>query len=136
VSERRAVVFDVDGTLIDSLRDIVGGVELALRRHGVTPPRSDVIAGFVGDGARQLVARSLGYDLDDARVGPVLATYLEYYEAHPVGHAVPMPGAVAALAALSAMPLAVCTNKPRGVTAGVLAPCAFGRRDDAGACSP
>jgi phosphoglycolate phosphatase len=120
VTEPRAVVFDLDGTLVDSRRDIVGGVEVALRRHGVTPPPSDVIAGFVGDGARLLVARSLGFGHDDARVEPVLATYLDYYAAHPVEHTAAMPGALAALAAL-AMPLAVCTNKPRAVTAGVLA---------------
>jgi 2-phosphoglycolate phosphatase len=115
------VVFDLDGTLVDSRGDIVGAVKVALSRHDVAPPDADVIAGFVGDGARLLIARALGVPEHDARVDPVLATYLTYYEEHPVDHTVPMPGALATLDALAGVPLAVCTNKPRRIADSVLA---------------
>ncbi|HEX3596116.1 MAG TPA: HAD-IA family hydrolase [Polyangiaceae bacterium] len=117
----RAVVFDLDGTLVDSRGDIVEAIEVALSRHGLALPSPDAIAGFVGDGARVLVARALGMETADPRVEPVLATYLEYYTAHPVEHTVPMPGALDALDALAPMPLAVCTNKPRDIAEKVLA---------------
>ncbi len=120
VSGIAGVVFDLDGTLVDSRRDIVGAVEVALSRHGVSPPPEDVIAGFVGDGARLLVARALGVDAGDERVEPVLATYLSYYEAHPAPNTVPMPGALTMLDAFGRWPLAVCTNKPRRIADRVL----------------
>jgi phosphoglycolate phosphatase len=114
------VVFDLDGTLIDSRRDIVTAVEVALSTHGVAPPPPDVIAGFVGDGARLLVARALSLPASTPRVDAVLATFLEYYEAHPADFTTPMPGAVAALAALERVPIAVCTNKQRRIAELVL----------------
>ncbi|HVW24022.1 MAG TPA: HAD-IA family hydrolase [Polyangiaceae bacterium] len=114
------VVFDLDGTLVDSRRDIVHAVEVALTSHGVAPPAPNVIATFVGDGARLLVARALALPLDEPRVDPVLETYLAYYEAHPVEHTTLMPGALSALDALDQMPLAVCTNKPRRIADLVL----------------
>jgi len=115
------VVFDLDGTLVDSRRDIVRAVEVALSEHGVAPPPPDVIAGFVGDGARLLVARALALPADERRVDAVLATFLAYYEAHPVEETTPMPGALATLTALAGVPLAVCTNKPRKIADLVLA---------------
>ncbi|HEX4335945.1 MAG TPA: HAD-IA family hydrolase [Polyangiaceae bacterium] len=115
------VVFDLDGTLVDSRRDIVGAVEVALSEHGIASPPADVIATFVGDGARLLVARALGMNTGDARVDPVLTTYLAHYEANPVDFTVPMPHAVAMLDAFDGVPLAVCTNKPRAIADLVLA---------------
>jgi phosphoglycolate phosphatase len=115
-----AVVFDLDGTLVDSRADIVDAVAFALAEHRATPRSPAEIASYVGDGARLLVARALGLRADDARVDAVLATFLARYEAHPADSTVPMPGALDALDALSALPLAVCTNKPRRVTELVL----------------
>jgi phosphoglycolate phosphatase len=114
------VVFDLDGTLVDSRRDIVTAVQAALSTHGVAPPAPEVIAGFVGDGARLLIARALSLPATAAGVDAVLATFLEYYEAHPADYTAPMPGALAALAALAHLPLAVCTNKPRRIADLVL----------------
>jgi len=116
----RAVVFDLDGTLVDSRADIVASARFALKVHG-EPDRADAdIARHVGDGARALVAGTLGAPLGSARVDPVLATFLDYYTAHPIDHTVPMPGALETLRALAALPLAICTNKPRRVTVALL----------------
>lgn len=122
------VVFDLDGTLVDSLHDIVHAVEVAMRAHGVAPPGPNVIAGFVGDGARLLVSRALGLSPTEPRVDAVLATYLAYYEAHPVENTVPMPGALEVLDALDGVTLAVCTNKPRHIADLVLSRLGISRR--------
>ena len=123
-----AVVFDLDGTLVESRHDIVAAVEFALSAHGVRPLGADVIAGFVGDGARLLVARALGRDGNDPEVEPVLATFLDYYAAHPVERTELMPFAVEALDALASLPLAVCTNKPRHIADLVLEGLGLSRR--------
>jgi 2-phosphoglycolate phosphatase len=113
-------VFDLDGTLVDSRADIVSAVAFALAEHGAPARSAEEIASFVGDGARLLVARALGLPNGDTHVEAVLATYLARYEAHPVDATAPMPGALAVLEALSELPLALCTNKPRRVTELVL----------------
>src|SRR5689334_22529651 len=84
-----AVVFDLDGTLVDSRADIVGAVAFALAEHRAVPRSPEEIASYVGDGARLLVARALGKPVDDARVDAVLATFLARYEAHPADSTVP-----------------------------------------------
>jgi phosphoglycolate phosphatase len=122
VSDRdlRAVVFDLDGTLIDSKADIVAAATFALAAHGAPPRTPDEIASFVGDGARELVARALGRSADWPEVTPVLETFLTYYAEHPATHARPMPGALATLDALASVPLALCTNKSRRVAGPLL----------------
>ncbi|HVU01567.1 MAG TPA: HAD-IA family hydrolase [Polyangiaceae bacterium] len=110
----RAVVFDLDGTLVDSRRDILGAAEHALRAHGrpVLPP--ETILGFVGDGARSLVARTFSLPVDAPEVDAPLASFLEHYAVHGADHTTVLPGVREVLSALSALPLAVCTNKMRG----------------------
>lgn len=115
-----AVVFDLDGTLIDSRADIAAAANYALGVHGREPLDEAVVASFVGDGARWLVARAMGLSFDDPSVDPVLETFVEYYTDHAADRTTLMPGAAEALDALSDMPLAVCTNKPRAATGAVL----------------
>jgi phosphoglycolate phosphatase len=122
-----AVVFDLDGTLIDSKGDIAAACNHALASIGRATLPVDVIAGFVGDGARLLVARALGASAKDPDVDRALAAFHAYYEAHPADHTTVIDGVHAALDALSALPLAIVTNKPRGSTLGVLT--ALGIRD-------
>ncbi|MBI2394584.1 MAG: HAD-IA family hydrolase [Deltaproteobacteria bacterium] len=110
----RVVLFDLDGTLLDSLDDITRALAAALRRHGVpAPPRGDV-ARMVGDGARMLVARALAAPVDDPKVAQVHASFVEEYSADPASAARPMPGALELLDALRGhgTVAVVCTNKP------------------------
>jgi len=116
----RGIVFDLDGTLIDSRRDIVEAANHALAAHGFATLPAAEIESYVGDGAPLLVSRAARIDEDDARVELLLAAFLEYYTAHPIDHTTIMPGALAALRALGAHALAVCTNKPRVTTVRVL----------------
>lgn len=98
----RGVVFDLDGTLLDALDDIRIGLNRTLERHGSPPRSGEEIARAVGDGARNLVARAMGFDaLDDrrardahARVDAVLADYLAEYERDPTPATRVMPGAI------------------------------------------
>ena len=118
----RAIVFDLDGTLIDSSRDIAAAVNHALERARLPSLTLERVKGFVGDGARPLVARAAGLDFDDARVEPLLADFLAYYRAHPATFSRPMPGAPETLVELGkTFPLALATNKPRETTDAALA---------------
>jgi len=118
----RAIVFDLDGTLIDSSRDIAAAVNHALERAGLPLLTLEHVKSFVGDGARPLVARAGALDLDDPRVETLLATFLDYYTAHPATFSRPMPKAVETLVELGERyPLALATNKPRRTTDAALA---------------
>jgi len=112
----RAVVFDLDGTLVDSRGDIVAACLHTLAAHGRSPLPPEQIAGYVGDGARLLVARATRLAPDDPTLDALLDTYLAFYAAHSHDHTIPMLGALGALDELSDVPLALCTHKPRAST--------------------
>jgi phosphoglycolate phosphatase len=115
-----AVLFDLDGTLIDSKRDIAAACNHALTSVDRAPLEERVIAGFVGDGARMLVSRALGLPPEDPLVERALTEFHRYYEAHAVVHTTLMPGAREVLDALGDRPVALVTNKPRAATMAVL----------------
>jgi phosphoglycolate phosphatase len=116
----KAVVFDLDGTLVDSRQDIASAANHALAVHGYATRPPEQIVSFVGDGAHWLVARATGLSHDDPAVEPVLVTYSEYYAAHALDATQLMPGVGETLPELEGLALAVCTNKPRGATERVL----------------
>ncbi|HLV21815.1 MAG TPA: HAD-IA family hydrolase [Polyangiaceae bacterium] len=116
----RAVVFDLDGTLIDSRLDIAHAANAALVRAGRTALDPAEIATYVGDGARRLMQRAARVAADDPGLDRLLEDFLRAYEAAATPHTHRMPGAERALTALAHLPLAVCTNKPRRTTDIVL----------------
>ena len=115
------LVFDLDGTLIDSARDLAESIGELLAGYGADPlPLSDVIA-MVGEGAPILVRRALARA--GLRAGPddALAKFLHIYDRRLMNHTVAYPGVVEALGvALRRRPLAVLTNKPLGPSIGIL----------------
>src|ERR1700678_2765032 len=97
----KLVIFDLDGTLIDSRLDPLHSVNAALRHIGRTELPDAVIASYVGDGAPVLIQRALGGEaVDEALVRKGLEFFLSYYRAHKLDHTTVYPGVAAALAAI------------------------------------
>lgn len=107
----RAVVFDLDGTLVDSLPDIAGHLNTALAEAGLPTRTLDEVRGWVGRGADWMVGRAVA---DPARVPDVIARYRAHYTASPFGRTGVFPGLGDALDALvaSGRALGVLSNKP------------------------
>jgi 2-phosphoglycolate phosphatase len=114
------IVFDLDGTLVDSRRDIAEAANHALERAGLQRLPHDELESFVGDGAPLLMARAARIDVKDAKTLVMVADFLDYYAEHPIDHTDVMPGTLEALEALSGYALGVCTNKPRRTSVAVL----------------
>jgi phosphoglycolate phosphatase len=110
----RLVVFDLDGTLVDSLRDIAAAVNDALARvaPGARPLALAEIHAFVGEGATVLLRRSLEAAGATVPVEQVLPAYLESYGRRLLDTTAFYPGVLPALDALADNTLAVLTNKP------------------------
>jgi phosphoglycolate phosphatase len=118
----RAVIFDLDGTLIDSRLDLVHSVNAALRHIGRDELPQDVIASYVGDGAPILIQRALagglgGPPIDEALVQQGLEFFLKYYREHKLDHTKVYAGIREMLEAVrgaggSGRKLAVLSNKP------------------------
>jgi phosphoglycolate phosphatase len=116
------VVFDLDGTLVDSIRDIAAAVHDAIGRvaSGARPLEQHEIHGFVGDGAATLIARSLAAAGVDRRVDEVLPLYLEAYGRRMLDTTAFYPGVLEALDALQNRTLCVLTNKPGDLSRALL----------------
>src|SRR5271170_8439031 len=97
----KLVIFDLDGTLIDSRLDLVHSVNAALRHIGRAALPDDVIASYVGDGAPILIQRALGGDtVDEALVRKGLEYFLSYYREHKLDHTTVYPGIAETLGAI------------------------------------
>jgi phosphoglycolate phosphatase len=113
----RLAVFDLDGTLVDSRRDLANAANALVAGLGGRPLSEEAIGGMVGEGAAVLVRRVLTAAKLDPDAPGALPRFLELYDQRLTEHTVPYGGVVEALAALAArMPLAVLTNKPQAAT--------------------
>ena len=117
------VIFDLDGTLVDSAPDIAGALAAALAEAGVAAPPLDVVKALVGDGARELIRRTLAVAGVDRDVEQLLTRFVAHYRAHVSDGSVIYAGVEAALTALAAagMTAAVVTNKPGDIARRLLA---------------
>ncbi len=108
----RVLIFDLDGTLIDSKLDLAHSINATLVHMGRAPLAHDKIYNLVGNGAPTLVRRALGEGATDAEAETGLAYFLSYYRAHMLDNTVPYPGVREGLELLAGRPMAILTNKP------------------------
>ena len=118
----RLLVFDLDGTLVDSSRDIAGAANAALARlaPGTAPIPLDAVLSFVGEGARLLVERCLAHAGLGLSADEVLRVYLECYGERILDTTRLYPGVGEALDGLAGTPLAVLTNQPGDFSRSIL----------------
>jgi len=119
-SEVRALIFDLDGTLIDSKLDLALAVNAALAELGRNPLPHEQIFSYVGQGAPALIARALGSAASEEDCARGLEFFIKYYSAHKLDNTVLYPGVRETLDALNGMPMAVYTNKPVRVSRSIL----------------
>lgn len=117
------LVFDLDGTLVDSVPDLTSSLNEVLRERGYPPLSRAEVAPMVGDGIPALVARGFAArGAAAAEAAAALPRYLEHYEANATALTRPYPGVRDTLVALRRRGYrhAVCTNKPQQATLAVL----------------
>lgn len=107
------IVFDLDGTLVDTAPDLTNALNHALARHGQAPVSAATVRSLVGLGARVMIEEGLRRAGVTGDFEAMLGEFLVHYEANIAKESRPFPGAVAALERLasSGARLAVCTNK-------------------------
>jgi phosphoglycolate phosphatase len=120
LSSVRALIFDLDGTLIDSKQDLIRSVNVMLRELGRGELEEETISGYIGHGAPQLVARALGKSGTDEERERALKFFLAHYELHKLDTTRAYPGVAETLERLASVPMAVLTNKPVRVSKRIL----------------
>jgi phosphoglycolate phosphatase len=116
------LIFDLDGTLVDSRLDLANAVN-AMRRHlGMTLLSNERVYSYVGNGASVLVRRALGEQANAAELEKALAFFLEYYGAHLLDYTTLYPGVRESLDRFreAGKRMAVLTNKPTGMSREIL----------------
>jgi phosphoglycolate phosphatase len=116
-----ALIFDLDGTLVDTAPDLLGALNAILLREGRPPVNHSDLRHLVGFGARTMMIeafRMTGEPMDESRLPALIDDYIAHYRKHIAVASRPFPGVEATLAALKddGARLAVLTNKPQELT--------------------
>jgi phosphoglycolate phosphatase len=119
------VVFDLDGTLVDTAPDLIGSLNVLLEEEGLPLCARDAVHGLVGRGARQMIQRGFaeaGHALDEAEAPGLVARFIDIYLARIADESRPFAGALEATEVLTAAGarLAVCTNKRTDLSVALL----------------
>lgn len=115
------LVFDLDGTLVDSEQDLALSVNYTLENMERAKLPQKTIASYVGQGVTVLIQRALGGQEAEADVERGVKIFLEEYRKHMLDHTVAYPGVREALGELRGRKLAVLTNKPVNFSRAILA---------------
>jgi phosphoglycolate phosphatase len=130
------IVFDLDGTLIDTAPDLVNTLNVVFAREGIPQVDYDAARNMIGGGARAMIARGIeaeGRVLVPAKLEQLVADFIEHYGAHIAVRSQPFPGLVNALNELAANGhrFAVCTNKLEHLSVSLLTQLKLDDRFDA-----
>jgi phosphoglycolate phosphatase len=117
------IIFDLDGTLIDSSKDLEISVNATRKHFGLAPLDPLLIHCYVGNGAPVLIRRAFGPDASEQLVGEALSFFLKFYRAHALEHTRLFPGVAELIRELSEAryKLGVLTNKPVKISMDILA---------------
>lgn len=123
----KLLIFDLDGTLVDSRLDLANSVNAMLRHYGKPELPNDVIASYIGNGAPMLVRRSLGDPDDESFVQDALLYFMAYYREHKLDTTYVYEGVIESLEAivnsrngLGDLRMAVLSNKPVVPSRGIV----------------
>lgn len=124
MSNYQCLLFDLDGTLVDSRADLINSVNLMLDEAGLEKLHDSQVLKFVGEGARLLVERSVrasgGREPAPPEVDHALEIFRRHYRAHLLDHTRVYPEVVETLESLGGLPMGVVTNKPYEFTVALL----------------
>lgn len=109
----KAVIFDMDGTILNTLEDLKNATNYSLRQFGMPERSLEEVRMFVGNGIRKLVERAVPSGTSEEKIAQVLDVFLEYYEIHSADNTSPYPGILELVEKLkkSGIKTAVSTNK-------------------------
>ena len=114
---KTGILFDLDGTLLNTLEDLTDSVNDTLAQYGCPPRTLEEVKTFIGNGARRLIELSLPGQENDPDVDAVLATYQAYYKTHSQVKTRPYDGVVEVLQKIGEKyPIAIVSNKPDAAT--------------------
>jgi len=138
--DRRTYIFDLDGTLLDTLQDLAASVNYALRQHGMPEHSIDDVRRFVGNGVRLLMERAVPLGAQNPQFESAFATFRQHYMQHSLDTTRPYEGIPEVLRELKrrGYQLAVVSNKMMAATQELVAhffpeiPVAIGEHESAG----
>jgi phosphoglycolate phosphatase len=116
----KLIIFDLDGTLVDSRADITDALNYAISPYNVEPASIEETMTLVGEGATRLVAKLLEKRKAHLDTSELVARFESYYSAHPASHTVPYPGVPETLRSLHNYRKAVISNKFQSIVLKVL----------------
>lgn len=114
------IIFDLDGTLIDSKLDLANSVNFTRQEMGLSVLEHRLIFSYIGDGATMLIRRAMGEGLGELDIQRALEIFLSHYREHLLDNTTLYPGVAETLDALRSLHLAVLTNKPLRPTQAIL----------------
>lgn len=115
----KLVIFDLDGTLVNSITDITNSLNYAIEPYGLAPKTSEEVSALVGEGITKVIERVLGDERLQHR-DDVVKRFLEFYSEHIVDNTFPYPGVRETLERLNGFKKAVISNKREALSIKVL----------------